>query len=105
MRALEIRRDLQDKIIRSVCLSLLFDFLQTAESANLKVLPSEFGAGRNRLNSRSLFSELSLYCSFFLLTSTKPETEQEPNLSFFHRITEVSSAPFRRTSEAFLVEP
>lgn len=42
-------------IFRSVCLSLLFDFLQTAESANLKVLPSEFGAGRNRLNSRSCF--------------------------------------------------
>lgn len=42
-------------IFRSVCLGLLVGLLQTAESSNLKVLPSEFGAGSNRFNSRSCF--------------------------------------------------
>lgn len=42
-------------IFRSVCLGLLIDLLPTAESSKLKVLSSEFSAGRNRLNSRSCF--------------------------------------------------
>lgn len=53
-------------IFRSVCLSLLFDFLQTAENPKSKVLPSNSAAGRDRLNSRSCFlSFRSITVSFY----------------------------------------
>lgn len=59
----------------------MIGLLQTAESSNLKVLPSEFGADCSRFKSRSSLSELSLNCRFFLLTIKKKESEQETNHS------------------------
>lgn len=53
-------------IFRSVCLGLLIDLLQTAVSSNLKVLPSEFGAGHNQHYPRSCFlSFRSIADSFY----------------------------------------
>ena len=53
-------------IFRSVCLGLLIDLLQTAVSSNLKVLPSEFGAGLNQHYPRSCFlSFRSIADSFY----------------------------------------
>lgn len=42
-------------IFRSVCLDLLVDLLQTAESSKLKVLPSELGAGATGLTLGLVF--------------------------------------------------
>lgn len=53
-------------IFRSVCLDLLIDLLQTAESSKFKVLPFELDADWNRLNCRSLFlSFRSITDSFY----------------------------------------
>ena len=65
MRAWKSSADSQT-IFRSVCLGLLIDLLQTAVSSNLKVLPSEFGAGLNQHYPRSCFlSFRSIADSFY----------------------------------------